>query len=72
MTEAASHAESAARRLDLLRPRQVAEMLNISTDTVYRMSQEGKLPTAGRVNGRLRFERDAILTWWDAQKEAPR
>lgn len=72
MNEASSHAESAHRRLALMRPREVAEMLNVSVSTIYRMAQEDVLPSSGRVNGRLRFERDAILQWWEDQKEAAR
>jgi excisionase family DNA binding protein len=55
-----------------MRPREVAEMLNVSVSTIYRMAQEDVLPSSGRVNGRLRFERDAILQWWEDQKQATR
>jgi excisionase family DNA binding protein len=55
VNEAASHAESSA-RLKLLKPRDVADMMSVSVDTVYRMAQEGAIPGAGHVRGQLRIE----------------
>jgi excisionase family DNA binding protein len=40
----------------LLRPRDVAEMANVSDRTVRRLSEQGRLP-AVRVGGQLRFAR---------------
>lgn len=71
MNEAASHHESAHRRLfRLLKPREVAEAMNVSVDTVYRMAQDGAIPGAGHVRGQLRIEEAPFLEWWEHQKRA--
>lgn len=45
---------------DYLTPKQVAELLNVDRETVYRMIRDGRLP-AVRVNERgLRIPREAV------------
>ena len=41
---------------------EVAKMLRVSVNTVWRMESENQLP-AIRVRGSVRFSREAILRW---------
>ncbi len=44
----------------------VAEYLQLSTDQIYRLAQQGKIP-AFRVGGRWRFKREKIDQWVENQ-----
>ena len=46
----------------LLRPEDVAAILQIKLSTVYKYSMSGKLPTV-KIYGALRFREDQILTF---------
>lgn len=41
----------------------VAELLHVSVDQVYRLAQTGELPTLRRIGPRLRFDLDAVEAW---------
>ena len=48
----------------LLRARDVAQLLNVSTETVLRWHRSGKLPGGYRLSSTvLRFNRDEIEDW---------
>ncbi len=60
----------------LLRPREVAQMLNIGISTVYRLAESGTLPTV-RVPGTnlVRFRRqrvELLLQRWEANTNGRR
>lgn len=44
----------------------VAEYLQLSTDQIYRLAQQGKIP-AFRVGARWRFKREKIDEWVEKQ-----
>jgi excisionase family DNA binding protein len=48
----------------------VADLLGISIEQVRRLAGEGWLPGA-RVGDRWLFNRDEVLTWFEAQKVVP-
>jgi excisionase family DNA binding protein len=53
----------------LLTAREVAELLNVSTETVLRWARRGDLPAVrmpGTTRGRLRFRPDDVDAWIDA------
>ena len=43
----------------LLKPRDVAELLNIGVPTVQRMAKDGRLPSI-KIGGRLRFDLEEV------------
>lgn len=45
----------------------VAEMLQVSTDTVYRLAARGELPSF-RIGVALRFDLDRLEALWAAQE----
>jgi excisionase family DNA binding protein len=48
----------------LLRTRDVAELLDVSCETVLRWHRSGKLPGGRRLGSNvLRFDRDEVETW---------
>jgi excisionase family DNA binding protein len=47
-------------------PKEVAALLGVHINTVYRMAQTGELPTLRRVGPQLRFDLDAIEAWLKA------
>ncbi len=49
--------------------KELAAYLKLSTDLIYRLAQQGKIP-ASRVGGRWRFNRDKIDRWMDEQSVA--
>jgi predicted DNA-binding transcriptional regulator AlpA len=56
----------------LLRTRDVAELLDVSCETVLRWHRSGKLPGGRRLASTvLRFDHDEIEAWLDGAKEAP-
>ena len=65
----ANHAEPAASKTrptspdSLLGAEQVAELLSVSTQTVWRLSREGKIPTVRLGPKTLRYRRNALLEW---------
>lgn len=55
----------------LLSANQVAEMLNISIRTLWRLRAAGKLPAPVRLGGSVRWRIDAIQAWIEAGCPAP-
>ncbi len=53
--------------LQLLTPDEVADWLNVSTDTVTRWRQTGRGPRAIRVGGLYRYRPDDVTAWLDAR-----
>lgn len=51
----------------LLRVGEVAQLLGISERSVWRMQSAGKLPTAMRLNGSIRWRYSDIKAWVDAE-----
>jgi len=49
----------------------VAEYLQLSTDQIYRLAQQGKIP-ASKVGARWRFKRQKIDKWVENQSVAHR
>jgi PTS system nitrogen regulatory IIA component len=49
---------------DLLNPKQLAEYLQLSSRTVYRLLERGEIPAA-RVGGQWRFRKAAVDEWLD-------
>ena len=47
----------------------VAEYLQLSTDQIYRLAQQGKIP-ASKVGARWRFKREKIDEWVENQSVA--
>ncbi len=56
---------------DLLTIDEVAAELRVSVPTVRWLRQEGRFAPAVRVGRRLLWDRDAIATWIDQQREHP-
>lgn len=52
---------------EVLRLREVADLLKVGEKTVYSMAQTGELP-AFKVRGQWRFSRKDIDTWIEEQK----
>ena len=52
--------------------REVAQYLGLHVMTVYKLTREGRLPSA-KVGGQWRFKRDVLDEWLEAQmrKRAP-
>jgi excisionase family DNA binding protein len=50
--------------------KEVAEYLRVSTDLIYRLAQEGKMP-ASKVGGRWRFKKEKVDKWMDEQHSGP-
>lgn len=46
----------------LMNTREVAEMMNVSKWTIFRWTKSKKFPSI-RVNGRLRFDEQAVREW---------
>jgi excisionase family DNA binding protein len=55
----------------LLRTRDVAELLDVSCETVLRWHRNGRLPGGHRLNGTnvLRFDADELETWLAGTRE---
>lgn len=47
----------------LATPKQVAELLQVSTRTLWRMRSAGSLPTPVRLGAAVRWRRDEIEAW---------
>ncbi len=56
--------------LPLLRKREVAALLKVSTRTVERLAKSGQLPPALRVGGQYRWSQIALETGHDARRKA--
>ena len=53
----------------LLRTRDVAELLDVSSETVLRWHRSGKLPGGRRLGSNvLRFDRDELEAWLEATR----
>jgi excisionase family DNA binding protein len=53
----------------LLKPEEVAEILNVPISWVYSNAESGKLPSL-RIGKYRRFRRDEIENWLEKQREA--
>lgn len=58
----------AAERNELLTPAEVAELFRVSTKTVTRWAQAGKVSVVRTLGGHRRFRRAEIETWLSAQE----
>jgi len=47
----------------------VAELLGISTRSVWRLVARGELPRPVRIGGLARWDQAAVLAWWSRQHE---
>ena len=47
----------------LLRVKQVADLLELSERTVFRLADSGKLPRPRRLNSSVRWDRAELLEW---------
>jgi len=51
---------------NLLTVKEVAALLRVSTQTLYKMLEQGQIP-AVKVGSQWRFDRDKIQTWIERQ-----
>ena len=56
---------------DIMKIREVSELLKINEKTAYRLAAEGKLP-GFKVGGSWRFDRQEISNWIKRQTEGQR
>ena len=49
-----------------MKVKEVAEYLNFSSDLIYRLGQQGKIPVS-KVGSRWRFQREIIDRWMEEQ-----
>ncbi|WP_045117336.1 helix-turn-helix domain-containing protein [Plesiocystis pacifica] len=54
----------------LLNADEVAALLRVSRKAVYCMVDRGELPGVTRIGRRVRFHRDSLLGWLEAQRES--
>ena len=54
---------------EILTVEEVAEFLKVSRDTVYRLTQQGKIP-ATKVGNQWRFTKTRLLEWLNSGGEA--
>ena len=47
--------------MTVVKPKELADMLGVSLNTVYAMAQRGEIPVAFHVGPRIRFDQDAVL-----------
>ncbi|MFC1765587.1 helix-turn-helix transcriptional regulator [Planctomycetota bacterium] len=47
--------------------RQLAEMMGVSVRQIWRLNSSGKLPKPIRLGGSVRWNREEILNWFEAQ-----
>lgn len=50
----------------MLTVKEVAALLRVSTQTLYKMLEQGQIP-AVRVGSQWRFDRDKVIGWIDSQ-----
>ncbi len=55
----------------LMSARQVAELLNISTRTLWRLKSAGRLPAAIRIGKSIRWRREDLDTWIEEGCQTP-
>ncbi|MBL8820377.1 MAG: helix-turn-helix domain-containing protein [Planctomyces sp.] len=55
----------------LMSARQVAELLNISTRTLWRLKSAGRLPAAIRIGKSIRWRREDLNTWIEEGCQTP-
>jgi len=51
---------------------EVARLLRLNSKTVYELVARGEIPGARRVGRTIRFSRDVLLEWMNAQERASR
>ena len=54
----------------LLRADEVAQILRVSRKAVYCMVDRGEIPGVTKIGRRIRFHRDDLLAWLEAQRLA--
>jgi len=62
------HSSEAASLPYLLCADEVAALLRISRKSVYCMVERGEIPGVTKIGRRVRFHRDSLLRWLDAQR----
>lgn len=48
-------------------PRDIANLLQLSKSTVYKMIRKGELPGVAQVRGQVRIDRAIFDQWWQEQ-----
>jgi excisionase family DNA binding protein len=56
----------------LVKPTEVALLLNLSTQTLYRLVRQGAIPVVKLGDRTIRFDMDAITRWIAAQYDPKR
>lgn len=54
----------------VVKPKELADMLGVSLNTVYSMAQRGEIPVAFHVGPRLRFDIDQVLAALKAREDS--
>jgi excisionase family DNA binding protein len=54
----------------MLTVKEMAALLRVSTQTLYKMLEQGEIP-AVRVGSRWRFDREKIKDWIDGRAQVP-
>jgi excisionase family DNA binding protein len=55
----------------LLTARVVAELLDVSSETILRWTRRGELPAIRLPDGQLRYRREVLNSWLDSQVAEP-
>ena len=50
---------------------ELAELLRVNRDTVYKAVSQGKVPGARRIGRTIRISRNAVLDWLNGKDHAP-
>jgi prophage regulatory protein len=53
------------RRASLINAQELAQMLSVSTRTLWRLLSKGELPTPVRLGGSVRWRLDEVRSWID-------
>jgi excisionase family DNA binding protein len=51
--------------------KEVAQYLKLSTDLIYKLAQQGKIP-ASKVGAAWRFKREKIDQWMESKENGPK
>jgi excisionase family DNA binding protein len=52
---------------NLLTAQELAEILKVNEQTIYRWAREGKLPRV-KIGSSIRFDREQVRSWLEAQE----
>ena len=64
------HASPAAPGRQVMTLREVAGYLGLHVMTVYKLTREGRIPSA-KIGGQWRFKRDVLEGWLESQMRQP-